>query len=329
MSSTLAPHVKSYPERLSGWLPLPYWLSIIILWEIIYLIDYFISFQVQGAKDHLPEFGLLILFFAFTCVSIVYCSKVLTRLYSNLLLFIDHPEGEFFEWYQKRLKISYHGIGPLVTGVILVVLERLTTSEIINQLTPPDELLRMFRDSYRSLGFFFVGMGIWSLFQVLLIPIHFTRFKIKVSMQQVSGMGLQALGGAYFRMSLSLAITFFTLVAAALVSPLRDNISIVVWQIIGSILIFCFFLVPQIGVHRIMSSEKQNRLVAFSNHLEDGIERSLKEPTVENMQRLKELFELQKHLREMNEWPFNVNTLWQLITALLIPMLLALLEIIY
>lgn len=59
------------------------------------------------------------------------------------------------------------------------------------------------------------------------------------------------------------------------------------------------------------------------------MEKSLKDPSSENMQRLKELFELQGHLKNMNEWPFNVNTLWQLISALLIPLLLAVLEIVF
>ena len=76
-----------------------------------------------------------------------------------------------------------------------------------------------------------------------------------------------------------------------------------------------------------MAREKQQRLLSFSTHLEEAMERSLKEPTGENMQRLKELFELQSHLKNMNEGPFDVNTIWQLITALLIPIALAMLEI--
>lgn len=319
--------VKSYPERLIGWIPLPYWLSLTILWELLFLIDYLLSLNAPSSKDHLPEFGLLILFYSFTSISIIYCSKILIHLYTNLSLFIDHPEQELFNWYQKRLKVSYHGVGPIVTGLAFVVLERFTVGDIIRGLTPQDEVLRIFRDSYLSVGFFFVGMGIWSLVQVMLIPMQLTQFKIKVALHQVSGIGLQALGGSFFKMSISIAFTFLPIVLAALASPLRNNMIIVGWQIIGSVMIFCFFLLPQIGIHRIMAGEKQNRLVAFSGHLEEAIERSLKDPTVENMQRLKELFELQKHLREMNEWPFNVNTLWQLITALLIPLLLALLEV--
>jgi hypothetical protein len=118
-------------------------------------------------------------------------------------------------------------------------------------------------------------------------------------------------------------------VVAAIMSPLMEDLTILVWLGAGTLAIFGFFLLPQIGIHRIMAYEKQQRLLSFSAHLEDAMERSLKDPTAENMQRLKDYFELQEHLKNMHEWPFNVSTLWQLITALFIPVILAILEIFF
>ena len=115
----------------------------------------------------------------------------------------------------------------------------------------------------------------------------------------------------------------------AILAGLGNNFKVLIWEGLGAVLIFCFFLLPQIGIHRIMSNEKEQRILSFSHHLEMALEKSLNDPSSENMQRLKELFELQEHLKNMNEWPFNVNSLWQLITALLIPLILALLEIIF
>jgi len=78
-----------------------------------------------------------------------------------------------------------------------------------------------------------------------------------------------------------------------------------------------------------MAHEKQQRLLYPSGHLENSLERSLKEPTPENLQHLKELFELQTHLKNMNEWHFNVNTLWQLMTALLVQLTMGLIEVFF
>jgi hypothetical protein len=323
------PQIRSYPEKLVRWIPLPYWLILLLVWQLFFLLDYFSGLTIAGAHDHIAEYGCVLFFFALVCITIIYCSKVLVRLYSDIRLFIDHDEAELGEWYQKRLQLSYEGVWPMLFGLVFTVVVNITVGHTMNQFTPAKTIVYYVRAGYEYAGFFFLGTGIWALLNVVLIPIALTRYKIKVTVNQISGRGLQALGAAYFKMSLAITVTFIPLVLAAILSPLLEDFSILIWLGAGTVAIFGFFLLPQIGIHRIMAHEKQQRLVSFSAHLEDAMERSLKEPTSENMQRLKDYFELQEHLKNMNEWPFNVSTLWQLITALFIPVILAILEIFF
>lgn len=325
----LALSIKSYPERMVRWIPLPYWLSLVLLWEGIFLIDYFISMSVSGAHVHLMEYGCLVLFFALVSVTLVYCSKVLVRLFDDVQLFIEHDAVELRDWYHKQLTRSYQGFIPLIFAVLFTVAVNVTVGDAIRQFTPKGTGIYYLRMGYEYMGFFFLGLGIWALVNVILIPIGLTKYKIRVSVNQISGRGLQALGSSYFKMSLAITFTFIPLVVAAIVSPLITDLSILIWLCLGTVSIFSFFLLPQIGIHNIMAHEKRQRLLSFANHLEVSLERSLKEPTPENLQHLKELFELQTHLKSMNEWPFNVNTVWQLITALLIPLTLAMIEVFF
>ncbi len=321
--------ISSYPERLFKWIPLPVWLSILISWELLFALDYVLGINLPQGNDHSLEFGFLVLFFALISTAIVYCSQLLKNLYSDLLLFIDEEDAVLKQWYESRLNRSYTGLGPLLFGLGFMLLENFTVGPMIRQFSPAGTSLYYFRYAYELLGFFTLGMGVWALFNVLFIPIQLTHYKIRVSINQISGRGLQALGSVFFRMSLFITLTFIPLVAAAVFSPLSENYIILLWLLAGGMLIFAFFLFPQMGVHKIMAYEKRQRLMAFSGHLEEAMERSLKDPTSENMQQLRELFELQAHLKNMNEWPFNVNMLWQLLTALLIPILLAVLEIFF
>lgn len=324
-----SPLVLSYPERIIRWIPLPYPFTLILLWEGIFLIDYLIGLKQKTAHDHLAEYGFLLLFFSLVSITIVYCSKVLMRLFNDLPLFIDHDEQELFSWYEHKLKQSYQGVLPIVFATLFTIAVNFTVGDIISQFTPSFTTIYYLRIGYGYVGFFFLGLGIWALINVIFIPIGLTKFAIRVSVNQVSGRGLQALGSSYFKMALAITITFAPLVVAAILSPLMEDLSILTWLGIGTVAIFGFFLLPQIGIHQIMAHEKQQRLLSFAGHLEEAMERSLKDPSGENMQRLKELFELQAHLKQMNEWPFNVNTVWQLITALLIPVILAVIEIFF
>jgi len=320
---------RSWPDRIFGWIPLPYWLSIFIVWELLFLVDYLLGLSTPGGHDHIYEFGCLVIFFAMVCGTVIFCSRVLSEMYADVILFIDRPGEDFRNWYVQQLRRSYEGATPLVFGIAFAVFESLTAGPVIRQFTPPDTALYFVRMLYEITGFFFLGVGVWALLNVVRIPIQLTRYKIKVSLTQISGRGLQALGSSYFRMSLCIILTFMPLIVAVIISPLSSNVFILAWLAGGLVLIFGFFLLPQVGVHRIMAYEKRQRLVTFTHHLEQAMERSLNEPTSENMQRLKELFDLQAHLKSMNEWPFNTNTLWQLITALLIPVLVAVLEIFF
>jgi hypothetical protein len=329
MSLNTVTSIRSYPGRLFGWIPLPYWLSILIAWELVFVADYLLGRVVEGGNDHLIEFGCLIVFFALACCTIVYCSKVLIGLYEDIKLFIEDDLDVVTGWYQGQLRLSYEGIIPVAFGLVFALLEFFTVGPFIHRFTPADSALYTFRIVYEFIGFFFLGLGVWALLVVARIPILLTRHKIKVSLTQVSGRGLQGLGSSFFRMSLSIIITFLPLVVAAIVSSLSENTFILAWLAGGLTLIFGFFLLPQIGVHRIMAAEKTQRLSSFTHHLEEAMERSLKDPSSENMKRLKELFDLQGHLKDMNEWPFNINTLWQLITALLIPIALTVLQIFF
>ncbi|MEJ0054290.1 MAG: hypothetical protein WDN75_00725 [Bacteroidota bacterium] len=55
----------------------------------------------------------------------------------------------------------------------------------------------------------------------------------------------------------------------------------------------------------------------------------MKEPTSENIEKLKLMVELQLYLKGLNDWPFNMTAMWQLISALLIPLLLVILQIVF
>jgi hypothetical protein len=324
----MSPEVVSLPERSIRWIPLPYWLIILLLWQTVLAVDYILGNSLQQDVQQ-AEFACLTCFFAFVGITIVYCSRVLIRLYDDLRIFIDHNEDELKTWYAQKLTLSYQSYGSVIFALAFTIVVNVTAGPVINQFSPAATALTYFRIAYEYAGFFCLGLGIWALINVLFIPISLTRFRIKVSLHQIPGRGLQALGSAFFRMSMAITASFIPLVIAAIISPLIDDVIILAWLGIGAASIFGFFLLPQVGIHRIMAREKHQRLISFASHLEDAMERSLQEPSTANMQRLKDYLELQAHLKNMNEWPFNVGTLWQLITALFIPVILALLEIFF
>lgn len=321
--------VKSYPEKIISLIPLPGWLAWVIFWQLLFLIDYLITLNVDDTHAYSMVFACISLFFASICIVTIYCSKVLIRLYPHLERFIEEDKGTLKNWYTLKLKSCYESFWPLVSGIVISVAAVVSIYTLLVQLTPPINSLFYYRLSYLALGFFFLGISIWALIKVALIPMELTLMKVKVSITQFSGNGLQALGSSFLKMSLSITVSFILIVAASIVAPFEDNLIVLIWLGMAALLIFGFFLLPQIGIHRVMVNEKTNRMSNFTHHLEEAMDRTLKGPSAENMQRLKELFEVQNHLKGMNEWPFDLTSIWQLLTALIIPIILAAIEIFF
>lgn len=254
---------------------------------------------------------------------------MLIKLFPQLIRFIEEDKEKLKRWYESKLKSCYEGVWPLAFGVIISIAAITSIYPLVTNLTLSTDFPLYYRMSYLALGFFFLGISLWALIKVALIPMELTRMKLKVSINQFSGNGLQALGSSFLKMSLSIAVSFILIVGTAIVAPFEKNLIVLIWLGVAAFLIFGFFLVPQIGIHRVMVNEKTNRMFSFTHHLEDAMDRTLKDPSAENMQRLKELFEVQNHLKGMNEWPFDFNSVWQLLTALIIPIILAAIEILF
>jgi hypothetical protein len=319
--------VLSYAERVIRKISLPTSLTHLILWEFIFLGDYLLGNGIE--ENHTLLFAFMTLFFASICIATIYCTQVLTRFCPHLYLFVDESEANLKTWYQAKLKKCYEGIAPLAFGVAFSVIALISVRLFINQLTIENEWLKYYRYCYFFIGFSFTGLALWALVGVITIPIDIAKFKIRVSIYQFSGNGLQALGSTFFKMSLSIVSSYVLILGVALYSPYQTNLITIVWMVVGALMIVGFFFFPQINIHKIMVREKTLRLTAFSKHFVTAMENSLLDPSSENMNKLKELFELQQYLNNMNEWPFDTQTLWQLLTALLVPVLLAILEIFF
>lgn len=200
------PAVRTYPGRLISKIPLPHWMTWLILWEIVFLIDYLYSLRIPGGHDHIAAFGIISLFFASVCITVMYCASVLTHLYPDMVLFIDNNEPELRSWYQQKLQRCYESYWPVLAGIVFVAAEELTIGDLVRSYTPDESVIQRLRTGYLIVGFFFLGVSLWALVSVLLIPMQLIRFKIKVSLNQLSGHGLQALGAAFFKMSIAITV---------------------------------------------------------------------------------------------------------------------------
>ena len=75
-----------------------------------------------------------------------------------------------------------------------------------------------------------------------------------------------------------------------------------------------------------MSEVKHDKIRQFSANLEKTFHEVITDPSSENVERLRELMEIQQHLNKMSEWPFDSSAVITLLSAIIIPIIVMLIQ---
>ena len=318
--------IRSWAYKIVKFLPMPYWISLILIWQLVLCGDYFIT-NYFGVDSLLLFNFFLYGSFAGAGIVIEFCNREMQRFYPRLVIFVSEPQEKLKAWYLKGLRNSYMSIGSLVCGLTVAVIGGISIYEIAALKSGPYPGLIWYRVIACEIGLFFMGTGIWAIFSIIRVANQLSHLRINVKLFAVGNDSIMALGTLFLKMSLAIASVYVLVVTADILAGILTSYVVIFWNAIGVICIFLFFVIPQYRIHKLMLKEKQQRLQSFTVYLEKTMNESLHDPSVEKLQYLKSLFELKEHLSGMHEWTFSSGAISQLISVLLIPLLLVLLEV--
>lgn len=305
---------------------MPYWISTILFWQLVLAADFFLSSHFNA--DTLLLFNLFLYgSYAGGAVIIEFCNREMQRFFPRLLTFVSEPPETIRQWYLKNLHNAYMSRSSFVCGALFGILGTISVFELIITLSEGIPALIAFRAVASILGFFLMGTGIWAIFAIIRTIHELSGLRIDVKLLAIGNDSVMALGTLFLRMSLALSGVYILIVLSSIFGNTITSPAVLFWHGIAIISILLFFIVPQYRIHKIMINEKNQRLQSFTLYLEKTMNESLNEPSVEKLQHLKELFELKNHLSEMHEWTFRSGTISQLISVLIIPLMLVLLEV--
>jgi hypothetical protein len=101
----------------------------------------------------------------------------------------------------------------------------------------------------------------------------------------------------------------------------------IVWYVFFGILLILYFVLPQYGIHRMIVKTKNQKAKAFSYKLRAVAEKAFANPIKENVSCLRSMFEIQRQLDEMSEWPFGSYEVVHISLIVIIPLAIVTLEI--
>jgi len=114
-----------------------------------------------------------------------------------------------------------------------------------------------------------------------------------------------------------------------IVPPRFSSLQMILWFSSFAILLFAYFILPQVSIHRMMTSTKKEKIEMFSSQMSAALEEPFRVPNKENALYLKDMLSVQTQLNQMCDWPFGTYEILQIALILIIPLIVVLLEIFY
>jgi len=318
--------VTPFPERMTRIFHLPYPL----VWLIFscFLFGLHAGSCLYSGNPVKPIMRLVILALLPGCIAIgiIWFSKALEKFTPSILLFIDWPREKILEWYESELRAIFNLKWMALTGVALAGLCLMSGYSGDFWVGFKNLPTITFRIIMVTIGFLGGGMFYAMIRIALMVNKMGELGAIKVSVYQHPLTSVKSVG-------ILLSKIAFTAVGIYLLGMLyvftktgeHGKLVLLIVGFFGAV-VASFFIFPQIKIHQIMSKVKHMRLKKFSIHLEEALEGVTKEPSRENIQRVRELFEVQKSLNEMGEWPFDTRLLLGVVTGVAIPLIVVVLQ---
>jgi hypothetical protein len=330
--------VTPFPERISNHLPLPYPIAWLVISEMLFFLHFLVmSFCNKGhpSTQDIGKDAILPILLTLISTGIILFSKRMEDFTQAIKTFIDWPENKIMTWYSNLIRKAFSTKTMVVYGITLGVICVLASLSYLYKTNIPIDYIQISRLSL----LFLVGLMGGAMFSSMLgigqiISSLGNIEELKVSIYQHPSASVKAAGKLLFIISLYAAITYLVGLSYAFLPGFQfpknepqENFFIALILIGFGIFVIGYFIFPQIKIHDLMAKYKHKRVREFSKHLDNALEKVMGEPSRTNLEHVKELFEIQKELNGMGEWPFDTKFILTLISVIIIPILIALIQI--
>ena len=324
----------TWPEQISKIFPvrhpLIFW---IILPEVLFLGQYIIVKACGSSAHGMLAFAIYLGILGYLALLIPFCAKQLLGLMPALSTFIEADKLAVQDWFLSRLKrlysfrsdaVAFAILGPFLTASLLYVTNffRYEKPWFGNRIS----------DLYALVAFLLFSLlgahHIRFIISVIAIMKQISRLPIKVTIYQHPVNSVRAVGRVMFVVAMNGAVALALCYLGVFVSPAPLGWIIVFWMVAAGLLLLALFILPQYEIHKIMTDVKNTKMLAFSPHVEAATAKAIEEPTNENIERFEKMFLVQDRLTNcMHEWPFDGNAMFALLSAVIIPVIIAIIQL--
>jgi len=311
------------------------WLSWLIIGEILGGCAYL---AVLLSGGNMTWIGQLAFMYAIVVMIAgagpIWVRDELDKLLPAFDTFVKLPRSKIRNWYTNELNRLFSKKGMVLTGIVVAILAMWSfiymtkwyTNPVIWWGTPAGDWTVTFVVSILA---FLLGMALYLITQLAFMIHRIPNLPLEMTIYQHPSASISAVGSVLQKFTTVCAITLgLVSLTAITLSPFRYQMGMILigWLTVAGCIVVAFFVFPQYRLHTAMSNAKANKIRVFATTLSKALDAAIKDPTSDQMAYVKELFEIYQHLIQMPEWPFNARSFLSLLSAVIIPILLSIIQ---
>lgn len=171
---------------------------------------------------------------------------------------------------------------------------------------------------YEALYLFWTACLCAVFFKFALFVRALGELDLHILLIQEENSGIRLLGKLLLRTALFVVIPYFLGIFARQIGGWNFNLPLIGWFGCFGVGILFYLFYPIYNIHRAMIREKDRKLGMVAVELNQYLGRGRIER--ENVFAIKNLIEIRNHIQDVNTWPFDMNKVAGLLSALVIPM---------
>lgn len=311
------------------------WLSWLIIGEVLGGVAYLAVLLSHGVMKWIGQLAFMYAIVVMIAgAGPVWVRDELEKLLPAFNAFVKLPQVKIKKWYTDELRKVFSSKGMIFSGIVTSTLAMWSFIYMTNWYTKPvtwwgTDVGNWTVTAVVSILAFLLGMAIYLIVQLAFMIHRIPNLPLEMTIYQHPSSSISAVGAVLQKFTTVCAITLGLVSLTAIpLSPFKYQMGMILvgWLTLAGCIVVAFFIFPQYRLHIAMSIAKANKIRTFATSLSKALDTAIRKPTSDQVAYVKELFEIYQHLIQMPEWPFNARNLISLLSAVILPILLSILQ---
>jgi hypothetical protein len=308
----------SFQGRIAQKFPsIGYWYLYLFLSIFLFaLISIYWTYSNER-RIYLVSFFLYAVQMFCSSAGIVWFEKKLNNFSSEIPLITNWSADKSYQYFDKAKRYIFADRHSFITALIVCSAATLGDRFVVGSPFVSDTSFAFFL-VYEAMYLFWTACLVAVFFKFALFVRSLGDEELHILLIQEENSGIRLLGKLVLQSALFVIIPYSLGIFARQIGEWNFGFSLIAWFGCFGIGFLFYLFYPIYNIHRAMRREKEKKLslvsVELNNLLSGGY------ISHEHIHKVKDLIEIRSHLQSVNTWPFDMNKVAGLLSALVIPM---------